>query len=224
MLLRLSGLLDADEVSQLNRDIVHLNWQDGAKTAGPVARAVKHNLQADLSSSAGQAVHEQLRERLLNHEVFCSATQPARLSPLIISKTQTGGGYGAHVDNAFMGQGLDQIRTDISFTLFLSDPESYEGGELVIDLPGAREEIKLAAGDLVLYPSTSLHAVAPVHSGKRIVCVGWVESRIPEASDRELVFDLVNLKAALADHFEPQSAERLMVQKLYSNLLRRLSR
>ena len=224
MLLTLGGLLGPDDLTQMRRALPQLTWRDGAQTAGRVARAVKKNSQADLSSKAGAALRERLEAAIQGHRVLNSAARPARFSPILISRTELGGGYGVHVDNAFMGTGEDRIRTDLSYTLFLSEPEDYEGGALVIDLPGAQQSVKLRAGDAVLYPSTALHAVAPVREGKRIVCVGWIESLVPDAGDRELLFDLENLKVALADSFDAQSAERLMAQKVFSNLLRRLTR
>ena len=99
------------------------------------------------------------------------------MSSLLISKTTNGGHYGPHLDNALMASGEQRLRTDLSFTLALTAPESYEGGELVIQMPGTTERVKPAAGDLVLYPSTAIHEVIPVTSGERIVCVGWIQSK-----------------------------------------------
>jgi PKHD-type hydroxylase len=143
---------------------------------------------------------------------------------LLVSRTQAGGGYGLHVDNPFMGEGSARLRTDLSFTLFLSDPGNYEGGELEIETAGFTQSLKLPAGDLVLYPSTSLHRVADVRSGTRLVCVGWIESLVPDAGERELLFDLENLKATLAQSHAPQSPEMLTLSKTISNLLRKFSR
>lgn len=224
MLLTIGDVLIPDELAQLRADLEAVAWRDGAQTAGAMARAVKRNRQADLSSRQGAAIRTQLEFAVHDHPVLNSAARPARFSQLLISRTEAGGGYGAHVDNALMGEGAARLRTDLSFTLFLSEPEDYEGGALVIDLPGVRQEIKLKAGDLVLYPATAIHAVAPVTAGVRLVCVGWIESLIPDAGDRELLFDLENLKAALADTFEPQAPERLIAAKVFSNLLRRFAR
>ena len=224
MLLTIGDVLSPDELTQARADLAALSWRDGAETAGANARPVKRNLQADLGSRRGAELRKRLEARLQGNAVLNSAARPARFSPLLVSRTGEGGGYGTHVDNAYMGRGQDRLRTDLSFTLFLSEPDSYDGGELLIDLPGARQCVKLAAGDLVLYPSTSLHGVAQVTRGERTVCVGWIESLVPDPGDRELLFDLENLKAALAARFDAQSPERLTAAKIFSNLLRRLSR
>jgi PKHD-type hydroxylase len=138
----------------------------------------------------------------------------------MISRTGPGGGYGRHIDNAFMGTGERRLRTDLSFTLFLSDPATYEGGELDVETPAGQHLAKPAAGDLVLYPSTTLHEVRPVTSGERIVCVGWIESSIRDAAAREILFDLENLRATLATQHAPQSPEMLTLSKTVANLLR----
>ncbi len=223
MLLTIGEVLSPDQLTQVREDLALLSWRNGAETAGRQARAVKQNLQADLSSRAGAAVRRRLDSILQSHPVLNSAARPKCFSPVLISRTPAGGGYGAHIDNAFMGAGQNRLRTDLAFTLFLSAPDEYEGGELVIDRPGESQSVKLKAGDLVLYPATYLHAVQPVTAGERLACVGWIESLVRQACDREILFDLENLKAGLADHFEPDSAERLIAAKLFSNLLRRLS-
>lgn len=221
MLLTLSGLLPPRDLAEVRELAATLGWRDGAETAGQVARAVKRNQQADLSSRTGKELREKLKEKIQRHPVLRAAVQPRHFSKLIVSRTETGGGYGFHVDNAFMGAGEHRLRTDVSYTLFLSDPESYEGGELDIELAGMTQSVKLPAGDLVLYPSTSLHRVAPVTSGTRLVCVGWIESGVPDAAVREILFDLENLRSSLAGTLDLQSAEMLILSKSISNLLRR---
>lgn len=224
MLLTISGVLDAAAVSEALDLIPSLTWKDGAETAGATARAVKRNEQTDLSSRSGAALRDRLKAAIENHPVLKAAAQPRRFSSLLVSRTQAGGGYGLHVDNPFMGEGSARLRTDLSFTLFLSDPGNYEGGELEIETAGFTQSLKLPAGDLVLYPSTSLHRVADVRSGTRLVCVGWIESLVPDAGERELLFDLENLKATLAQSHAPQSPEMLTLSKTISNLLRKFSR
>ena len=223
MLLTIGEVLNPDQLTQVREDLALVRWRDGAETAGAQARTVKHNLQADLSSRDGAAIRKRLETIIQTHPVVTSAARPARFSSLMISRTPVGGGYGAHVDNAFMGQGEKRLRTDLSYTLFLNAPQDYEGGELVIDHPGESQTVKLSAGDMVLYPTTHLHAVQPVTAGERLVAVGWIESLVRSAEDREILFDLESLKSSLADHFGPASPERLITAKVFSNLLRRLS-
>ena len=221
MLLTLSGVLDDTHIEEARALIASLSWRDGAETAGSTARAVKHNLQADLTSRTGTQVRQLLKGRIERNLVLRAAAQPRQFSKLIISRTDSGGGYGHHVDNPFMGAGEYRLRTDLSFTLFLSDPADYEGGELEIELAGMTQSVKLPAGDLVLYPSTSLHRVAPVSSGSRLVCVGWIESSVPDAAVREIIFDLENLRSSLAGKLDLQSPEMLVLSKSISNLTRR---
>jgi len=223
MLITISNVLDADHLTLLRGLIPALTWKDGADTAGHVAKRVKHNQQADLSSGSGQKIEQVLRGAVTENAVLNAAAIPRHFSKLLLSKTETGGGYGLHIDNPFMQIADGSLRTDMSFTLFLSSPEDYEGGELVIEHAGQTQELKAAAGDLILYPSTSLHKVATVTSGTRLVCVGWIESRIRDAADRETLFDLSNLQADLQPRLAGQSAEMLVLSKLIANLKRRFS-
>ena len=223
MLITIANLLDAAALDRVRALIATLRWMDGAETAGATAREVKRNLQADLTSRTGAELRQLVMTALVDHPVLQAAAQPAKFSKLIVSKTEPGGGYGLHADNALMPHGDDKMRTDLSFTLFLSDPDSYEGGTLQIDHAGQSVSLKPAAGDLVLYPATSLHRVNQVVSGERLACVGWIESRVKHADDRELLFDMTNLKSALAEQHNPQSPEMLMAAKVLSNLIRRLS-
>ncbi|KCZ53979.1 hypothetical protein HY29_02610 [Hyphomonas beringensis] len=220
MLLTLSGILNASDLEDTRDLIATLGWRDGAETAGGMARAVKRNQQADLTSRTGKQLREQLKDKIERHPVLRAATQPRRFSKQMISKTENGGGYGFHVDNAFMGAGDSRIRTDMSYTLFLSEPDTYEGGELQVELAGMTQSVKLPAGDMVLYPSTSLHRVAPVTSGTRLVCIGWIESSVRDEAVREVLFDLENLRSGMAKKMDLQSPELLVLSKTISNLLR----
>jgi PKHD-type hydroxylase len=201
-----------------------LEWRDGRETAGAVAREVKRNLQAAMESAPGRALQDELARLIEDNSVIKAAAQPRRFSPLLISKTGVGGQYGAHVDNAMMGKGAQRLRTDLSFTMFLTPPGEYEGGELVIHAAGMTQEMKGEAGYLVLYPSGSIHEVKPVTRGERIVCVGWIESLVADAGQREMLFDLENLRAALRQKLPAQSAELLTLDKTIANLLRMWAR
>lgn len=224
MQLTLGGVLSAEDLNQAQMLVSQLSWRDGTETAGETARAVKNNRQADLSSRTGTKLKALLEKAIHTHPVLNAAARPKRFSPLLVSRTEAGGGYGAHIDNALMGRGADRLRTDLSFTLFLSEPGSYEGGDLVIDQAGATQSIKAQAGDLFLYPSTTLHAVAPVTQGVRLACVGWIESAVPDPMEREILYDLENLRATLKGQLSAQSAELLTLSKVYSNLIRRFAR
>jgi PKHD-type hydroxylase len=220
MLLVINAIDDTAHLAALGERIALLEWRDGRETAGAVAREVKRNLQAAMDSTAGRRLADELAALIADNPVLKAAAQPRRFSPLIISKTADGGHYGPHVDNALMGKGAGRLRTDLSLTLFLTPPEEYEGGELVVHTAGLTQELKGEAGHLVLYPSGSIHEVRPVTRGTRIVCIGWIESMIADGARREMLFDLENLRASLRRQLPAQSAELLTLDKTIANLLR----
>ena len=224
MILVINVLEDADHRAAIAERIAMLTWRDGRETAGSVARQVKRNEQAAMSSPAGRALQDELSQLVSDNMVVKAAAQPRRFSPVIISRTGVGGKYGAHVDNALMGRGAQRLRTDLSFTLFLTPPGEYEGGELVIHAAGMTQELKGEAGNLVLYPSGSIHEVKPVTKGTRIVCIGWIESTVADPAQREMLFDLENLRTALRQQLPAQSAELLTLDKTMANLLRMWAR
>ena len=220
MILVINMLGDPAHLAAIHERIALLEWRDGRETAGAVAREVKRNEQAAMGSSVGRALQDELSRLIADNTVVKAAAQPRRFSPLIISRTGVGGRYGAHVDNGLMGRGASKLRTDLSFTLFLSPPSDYDGGELVVHTAGMTQAVKGEAGFLVLYPSGSIHEVTPVTRGERIVCVGWIESMIADPSQRELMFDMENLRTALRGKLPSQSAELLTLDKTIANLLR----
>ncbi|MDZ4139914.1 MAG: Fe2+-dependent dioxygenase [Erythrobacter sp.] len=224
MILVINALSDAENLAALRARIDQLEWRDGRETAGGVARQVKRNLQAAMDTAAGRRVQDELLPIIAENAVIKAAAQPRRFSPLIISKTEVGGQYGAHVDNALMGKGSARLRTDLSFTLFLTPPSEYDGGELVIHAAGMTQEVKGDAGHLVLYPSASIHEVKAVTRGTRIVCVGWIESVVADQARRDMLFDLENLRTALRQALPLQSAELLTLDKTIANLLRMWAR
>lgn len=224
MILVIDAIPEADDLAAIADRIALLEWRDGRETAGSAARKVKRNEQAAMNSIAGRALQDELADALWDHPVIKAAAQPRRFSPLIISRTGKDGRYGAHVDNALMGRGAARLRTDLSFTLFLNPPADYDGGELVIHAAGMTQEVKGEAGSLVLYPSGSIHEVRPVTCGTRIVCVGWIESLVADAAQREMLFDLENLRAALRQKIPGQTVELLTLDKTIANLMRMWAR
>ena len=220
MILSIVAISDSEQLAQIHKAIGKLEWRDGKATAGKVAARVKVNEQALLVSPMGRAVKQMLLPLIVDNPILKAAAKPRRTSPLLISKTENGGHYGAHVDNSLMDKGDKRIRTDISFTLFLSDPADYEGGELVVQTAGLTQTIKEAAGSLVLYPASSIHEVRPVTSGTRIVAVGWIESLVRDAAQRELLFDLQNTCNALRTKLPEDAPELLMIDKSIANLMR----
>jgi PKHD-type hydroxylase len=185
----------------------------GEKTAGWHAREVKQNEQLDEKSAA--TITAKISATLLANPVFAAAARPKTFVKIMVSRYRPGMEYGLHVDDALMSG----VRTDLSFTLFLSDPATYEGGELVIEGNDGMQEIKLPPGSLILYPTTTLHRVAPVKKGERIAIVGWVRSFIRNHEQREILFDLDNAIAmARADNAGRETIDRLL--KVNMNLLR----
>lgn len=214
MMLALEGVLTPTEAQVLRAEAETAAFEDGRKTAGRFAREVKANDQA-APSPARDAILEKARAALMAHPVFRSAARPKALSPLILSRYRPGQTYGLHVDDALMGG----LRTDLSFTLFLSDPATYDGGELVIEDPFESRAIKLNPGEAILYPSTTLHQVAPVTRGTRLCIVGWVHSLIRSAEQREMLFDLDQaVEATFAQQGKSPLFDKLA--KTRSNLLR----
>jgi PKHD-type hydroxylase len=211
----IGSVLSAAEVKAATAALARSRFVDGRDTAGFAARTVKHNAQADASDRSLETTRRLVAERILGNEVFRLAVRPKALSPLLFSRYDTGMTYGSHVDDALM-QGM---RSDVSFTLFLSDPKNYRGGELVIESAAGEEEVKLAAGSLVAYPSTSLHRVNAVSRGVRLAAVGWARSFIREAARRELLFDLDTARRTMFAR-AGKSQEFDLVSKSLANLMR----
>lgn len=160
-------------------------FEDGGRTAGRIAKSVKKNEQAKREGLAADFT-ALIEKRLRKNEVFRAAARPRDFIRILLSRYTEGMEYGLHSDDAFM----DGMRVDLSFTLFLAEPETYEGGELIVEEPAGERFVKLNAGSLVLYPSTTLHRVAAVTKGERRAAVGWVRSLVRGAEERETLFDV----------------------------------
>ncbi|HRK65781.1 MAG TPA: Fe2+-dependent dioxygenase [Terricaulis sp.] len=219
MYLVLQGVLAPEDIAQLRKDLAALNWGDGKRTAGAAARAVKNNLQADGRDARAEALERFVGDALYRHPLFEIAARPAKLSRLLFSRYEPGMTYGAHTDDALMGQGESRLRTDLAFTLFLAEPSAYDGGALTIDSALGEQAIKLEAGDAILYPAGSIHFVAPVTRGVREAAVGWIQSVVADAGRREILFDLSLTRARLGET-GVQRDDLLRMDKAISNLLR----
>lgn len=214
MTLPIGHVLTPEEIAEARETLAALRFEDGRATAGWNAKLVKDNRQAAPGARA-DALKEKIAARILANEVFALAVRPKALTPLLLSRYEPGHAYGSHVDDALMGG----MRSDVSFTLFLSGPESYDGGELVIEGASGDERIKLPAGALIAYPATSLHHVAPVTRGERLAAVGWARSYIRDQSQREILFDLDRARRAIFAR-DGKSAEFDLLSKSTANLLR----
>ena len=185
MFLVIGGVLDAHEVAAVREAAARIPFVDGRATAGRYAREVKRNEQAAKSPEL-DGVIAKIEKALLKNELFVAAARPRRIVRLLMSRYSGGQEYGSHVDDALMAG----ARTDLSFTLFLTPEEDYEGGALVVEDRIEDRAIRLAPGDLVLYPSNTLHRVEPVTRGERLAVVGWAQSWVREPERREILLDL----------------------------------
>jgi len=216
MLVMITDLLNSDEVNLLCNKMRNVKYVDGRVTAGREARPVKRNLQVDRTDPELAEMQKLIKDRLMDNALFRMAVRPKIILPPMFSRYEPGMEYGNHIDNSIMRG----VRTDVSVTIFLSDPNHYEGGQLVIDSPAGEQEIKLPAGSAVTYPTTSLHRVAPVISGERLAAVTWIRSYVRNAADRETLFDLDTARHQLFERLG-KTPEMDLLAKTQSNLLRR---
>lgn len=218
MILCLSQILNAGQRAEIGALLAGAEFEDGAGSAGWHARLVKANRQASARQPAVRRAAAMVTEALRAHAVFRSAVLPRRIAPPLFARYGGGESYGAHVDDALMGS--DHLRSDVAVTVFLAEPESYAGGELVIEDSAGEQAFKLGAGDAIAYPATSLHRVAPVTSGERRVAVTWVQSLVRDAGQREILFDLDTARRQLFER-DGKSASFDLLAKSHANLLRR---
>ena len=218
MLMCIPDILEWAEVKKIRAAIAESAFSDGRRTAGYRAKRVKKNLQMDRSAPAAKDIVNLIQGGLRRSKTFQRAFLPKSIRPPLISRYQVGMTYGLHVDDAFMG-GTARARSDISLTVFLSDPGDYDGGELIMASPFGDQEVKLPAGAAVVYPSSTLHQVAPVIRGERLAAVTWAQSYVRDAAQRELLYDIFQMREKMAE-LDPDSAETDLAFKTYSNLMR----
>lgn len=225
MLLHVPGVLDRDAVNRIRAALDETAWTDGRETVGPQGAGVKRNLQLPDASPLRHELGTMVTAALAASPLYFAAALPLRVLPPRFNCYQGGGSYGLHVDGAVMspaappGQVAMTVRTDLSCTLFLCDPEEYEGGELVIHDTYGSHEVKLPAGDLILYPSSSLHKVEPVTRGARLAAFFWVQSMIRDDAQRRTLFELDTAIQTLT-RSGADAAALLQLTAVYHNLLR----
>ena len=221
MLLKIPQVLTKAQVKQAQAQLVKADWADGNITAGYQSAKTKNNLQLPDNSPEAIALGDTILLALAKNNMFMSAALPLKIFPPLFNCYQGGGNFGVHVDNAIRqvpGTPV-KVRTDISMTLFLSEPEEYEGGELIIEDRYGAQTVKLAAGDMVLYPSTSLHRVTPVTKGRRLASFFWLQSMVNSDEKRTLLFDMDMAIQSLRNKVD-DSAEIVELTGVYNNLLR----
>ena len=224
MLLKIPGILSKKQIREMREVLEVADWVDGNVTAGYQSSQAKNNLQLPENSKEAHELGNIILSTLARTNVFMSAALPLKIFPPLFNCYQGGQSFGVHVDNAIRqvpGTPV-KVRTDISMTLFLSEPEEYEGGELVIEDTYGSQKIKLEAGDMVLYPATSLHRVTPVTRGRRLASFFWLQSLVSSDEKRSLLFDMdmaiQSLRQTVAD-----SSEIIQLTGVYHNLLRQWS-
>jgi PKHD-type hydroxylase len=222
MLITIPGIFTGEEVAQARAILDAAEWVDGKVTAGYQAQSVKENLQFPEGHPAAVRVGEMVLAALARSPLFMSAALPLRVFPPMFNRYTGGGHFGTHVDTAIRATSStgQRIRTDISATLFLTSPEQYDGGELLVEDTYGVHNVKLPAGHMVLYPATSLHRVTPVTRGARVSSFFWIQSMIRTDGDRTLLYDLDTAIQSLAKEL-PGSAVGVQLTGVYHNLLRR---
>lgn len=219
MIICIDQILPPEKLERIRKALDGGQFQDGRSTAGWHAKLVKNNEQLKVSGREAEALRAEVEKALTEHPLFQMAVRPARITPLIFSRYRDGMTYGNHVDDPVMGRGANRLRTDVSFTLFLDDPESYDGGELVTETTAGEQSYKLPAGAAVVYPSSTLHRVDPVTRGQRRVAIGWAQSTIREPAQREVLFDLDTARRQLFER-EGKTTEFDLLTKSLANLQR----
>jgi PKHD-type hydroxylase len=222
MILHVPNVLNGEQVARCREVITQSKWEDGRATAGFLSAPVKNNLQLPEDNTEARELGDMIIAALERNPLFISAALPCRVYPPIFNRYEVGMSLGTHLDNSVrqIPGAPFRIRTDISATLFLSQPDEYDGGELVIDDVYGAHAVKLPAGEMVLYPATSLHRVTPVARGTRLAAIFWVQSMVRDESQRTLLFEL-DMAINQVNQALPNHAAVLALTNCYHNLLRR---
>jgi PKHD-type hydroxylase len=221
MLIQVPDVLTRDQVAGARQILDRAAWADGRVTAGPQSSRAKQNLQLPESSPQAREVGDTILAALQRSPLFMSAALPLRVYPPMFNQYAGGHSFGSHVDNAIrqIPGTPHRVRTDLSATLFLAEPESYDGGELIVEDTYGSHRVKLPAGHMILYPSTSLHHVTPVTSGARIASFFWIQSLVRDDGRRTLLFEMDTAIQRLAAD-APDHPSTIQLTGVYHNLLR----
>ena len=223
MILAIPDVLDADGVARIRAILDAADWIDGNETSGAQSALAKRNLQLPEMGAAAQQAGNLVLDALGQTALFIAAALPLKVFPPLFNRYEGGGTFGDHIDNAIrFRRGSDfRLRSDLSATLFLSDPDSYDGGGLVIEGFTEAPGIKLPAGHMILYPATTVHRVEPVTRGARVASFFWIQSMVRDTGERDLLFDLDKVVQSLAGQKGQGDADVIRLTGLYHNLLRR---
>jgi PKHD-type hydroxylase len=219
VLLRIPSVLDRSELSAVRRTLAGAPFVDGKLSAGQVAKRVKHNQEVDRRARELEQLNNLVMGKLVQHPVYRSGALPLRVAAPYYARYTPGMQYGDHVDDPIMGADGTLYRSDVSITVFVNDPADYDGGELVIQTPFGEQLVKLPAGDAVMYPSSSLHRVAEVTRGERLVAVTWLQSLVRDPARRELLHELNSVRERVLAN-APETEDAKLINKTYVNLVR----
>jgi PKHD-type hydroxylase len=222
MLICIPDVLSKTDVAEFRAVMDAAVWEDGRSTAGAQSAEVKKNEQLPPNGEISRRLGERVVRALTANPLFVSAAIPRQIFPPLFNRYGIGQHFGVHVDNAVRGDHLTgtRIRTDLSVTLFLSEPDEYDGGELIVEDYYGSHEVKLPAGQLVLYPATSLHTVTPITRGARVASFFWLQSMIRDAHARSMIFDLDTAIQGLVARLDRNDPEVVKLSGLYHNLIR----
>jgi PKHD-type hydroxylase len=220
MLLHIPHVLTSEEISEARRLLASSGWVDGRVTAGHQSSLVKKNQQLPEDSPQAQTLGRLVQQALARSADFTSAVLPAKIFPPLFNRYGEGMGFGDHIDNAIRVHRAGVVRTDVSATLFLTDPSEYDGGELVVEDTYGNHAVKLPAGDLIIYPATSVHRVLPITRGARIASFFWIQSLIRDDGKRTLLHDLDRSLGRLRQRGLGAEPELVMLTGIYHNLMR----
>jgi PKHD-type hydroxylase len=222
VLICIPDVLTKAQVAHCRSVMARAEWEDGRASAGPQAAAVKRNIQLPQASQTAKELGDIVLDALSASPPFLAAALPLRILPPMFNRYRPGETFGVHVDNAIRGMpgSALRIRTDISATLFLTEPDEYAGGELTVETSYGAHEVKLPAGHMVLYPATSLHCVQPITRGERIGSFFWIQSMIRDDGARAMLFDLDQTVQELQAERGPDDAAVVRLTGIYHNLIR----
>lgn len=221
-MLEIENVLDAATLARIQRELATAPWADGRVTAGYQSALAKHNLQLPENSDVARRLAAEILAALGRNLLFQSAALPAAIFPPLFNRYESGHDFGTHVDNAIrvFPDGSRRIRTDLSATLFLAEPDSYDGGELIIDDAIGERHVKLKAGNMILYPATTLHRVAPVTRGARVASFFWIQSLVAADAQRAILFDMDLAIQSLRAKTGDSDPALITLTGCYHNLLR----
>ena len=220
MLLHVEGVLSHEQVARCRETLAAQAWVDGKVTAGEQSAQAKRNLQVPEDAPAARELGELILGALGGNPAFVSSALPLRVFPPLFNRYDAGMAFDTHIDNAIRFAGPVRLRTDLSATLFLSDPDDYDGGELIVEDAYGEHAVKLPAGDMILYPASSLHRVAPITRGSRWASFFWAQSMVRSDEQRTLLWNLDNSIQALALKVGQTESEVVALAGTYNNLLR----